>query len=70
MDGEALVKAILRTPLTRSGGVMMQGLSVQLGRSVARQLDTMMILYTETPAWWAAALPTTPAFTDAGNPQR
>jgi len=46
-----------------------QGLSVQLGRSVARQLEALMMVLTETPAWWAAALPATPSHTAAGNPQ-
>jgi len=50
-------------------GALRQGLSVQLGRSVARQLEALMIVSTDTPAWWAAALPLTPAFTAAGNPQ-
>jgi len=50
-------------------GALRQGLSVQLGRSVARQLEALMMVSTETPAWWAAALPATPAFTAAGNPQ-
>jgi len=45
-----------------------QGLSVQLDRSVASQLEAIMVT-TEAPAWWAAALPPTPAFTAAGNPQ-
>jgi len=48
---------------------MRQVLSVQLGRSVARQLEALMMVATEIPAWWAAALPPTPAFTAAGNPQ-
>jgi len=52
-----------------SVGALRQGLSVQLGRSVARQLVALMMVSTETPAWWTAALPTTPAFTAAGNPQ-
>jgi len=50
-------------------GALRQGLSVQLGRSLARQLEALMMLSTETPAWWAAALPPTPAFTAAGKPQ-
>jgi len=50
-------------------GALRQGLAVQLGRSVARQLEALMLVATETTAWWAAALPTTPAFTAAGNPQ-
>jgi len=36
---------------------------------VARQLEALMMVTTEAPAWWAAALPPTPAFTAAGNPQ-
>jgi len=35
-------------------GALRQGLRVQLGRSVARQLEALMIVSTETPAWWAA----------------
>ena len=50
-------------------GALRQGLAVQLGRSVARQLEALMMVSTETPAWWAAALPATPAYTAAGNPQ-
>jgi len=50
-------------------GALRQGLSVQLGRSVARQLEALMMVSTETPAWCAAALPAAPAFTAAGNPQ-
>jgi len=49
-------------------GALRQGLAFQLGRSVARQLEALMMVSTETPAWWAAALPATPAFTAAGNP--
>jgi len=50
-------------------GALRQGLSMQLGRSVARQLEALMMGSTETPAWWVAALPPTPAFTAAGTPQ-
>jgi len=50
-------------------GALRQGLSEQQGRSVARQLEALMMVATETPAWWAAALPPNPAFTAAGNPQ-
>jgi len=50
-------------------GALRQGLSVQLGRSVARQLEDLMKVFTETPAWWAAALQPTPSFTVAVNPQ-
>jgi len=47
-------------------GALRQGLSVQLGCSMARQL---MMVTTEAPAWWAAALPAAHAFTAVGNPQ-
>jgi len=50
-------------------GALRQGLSVQLGGSVVRQLEALMMVSTETPVWWAAALPPSPAFTAAGNPQ-
>jgi len=50
-------------------GALRQGLSVQLGRSVARQLEAVMMVATGTPTWWAAALPAAPTFTAAGNPQ-
>jgi len=50
-------------------GALRQGLIVQLGRSEARQLEALMMVSTDTPAWWATALPPTPAFTAAGNPQ-
>jgi len=50
-------------------GALRKTLSVQLGRSVARQLESLMMLTTEAPAWWPAALPPSPAFTAAGNPQ-
>jgi len=32
-------------------GALRQGLIVQLGRSVARQLEALMMVSTETPAW-------------------
>jgi len=75
--GKEVVKAVFTRcnaplqPGTRPAavGALRQGLSVQLGRSVARQLEALMTVSTETPAWWAAALPPTPAFTAAGNPQ-
>jgi len=75
--GKELVKAVFArctAPLLPSArpatvGALRQGLSVQLGRSVARQLEALMMVATETPAWWAAAPPPTPAFTAAGNPQ-
>jgi len=38
-------------------GALRQCLSAQLGRSVARQLEALMMVATETPTWWAAALP-------------
>jgi len=50
-------------------GVLRQGLSVQMGRSVARQLEALMVVATETPAWWAAALPAATAFPAGGNRQ-
>jgi len=50
-------------------GSLRQGLSVQLGRSVARQLEALMMVATETPTWWAASLPAVPTFTVAGNSQ-
>jgi len=75
--GKEVVKAVFarcKSPLlpgARSAavGVLRKGLSVQLGRSVVRQLEALMMVSTETPAWWAAALPPTPTFTAAGNPQ-
>jgi len=42
---------------------------VQLGRTVARQLEALMMVSTETPALWAAALPATPDFTASGKTQ-
>jgi len=52
-------------------GALRQGLIVQLGRSVARQQEALMIVTTEAPAWWAAALPPNPGvtFTAAVKPQ-
>jgi len=50
-------------------GAMRQGLSVQLGRLVPRQLESLRMVSTEAPTWWAAALPPNPAFTAAGNTQ-
>jgi len=47
-------------------GALRQGLSVQLGRSVARQLEALMMVSTETTAWWAAALPPTPRLHGGG----
>jgi len=32
-------------------GALRQGISVQLGRSVARQLETLMMVTTKAPAW-------------------
>jgi len=75
--GKEVVKALLArctAPLLLGArpaavGALRQGLSVQLGRSVARQLEAIIMVSTEIPAWWAAALLPTPAFTAAGNPQ-
>jgi len=75
--GKEVVKAVFArctAPLLPSArpaavGAVLQGLSVQLGRSVARQLEALMMVSMETPAWWAAALPPTTASTAAGNPQ-
>jgi len=74
--GRAVVKAVFARctasllPGARPAavGALRQGLSVQLGSSVARQLEALMMVSTEAPAWWAAALPVTPAHTAAGNP--
>jgi len=60
---------LLPAALPAGVGALRQGLSVHLGRSVARQLEALMMVSTETPVWWAAALPPIPAFTAAGNPQ-
>jgi len=73
--GEEVLKAAFArctVPLLPSArpaavGALRQGLSVQLGRSVSRQLEALMMVSTEAPVWWAAALPPTPAFTVAGN---
>jgi len=75
--GKKVVKAMFTRctpPLLPSArpapvGSLRHGLSVKLGRSVARQLEAVMMVTTEAPAWWAAALPPTPAFTAADNPQ-
>jgi len=75
--GKEVVKAVFArctAPLLPSarpaaGGALRQGLSVQLGRPVARQLEALMIVSAEASAWWAAALSPTPAFTAAGYPQ-
>jgi len=52
-------------------GALRQRLGVQfaVGRSVARQLEALMMVATETPTCWAAALPVASTFTAAGNPQ-
>jgi len=50
-------------------GALRKGLSVQLGRSVAHQLEALMMVSTDAPAWWAAAPQPIPALTVAGNPQ-
>jgi len=73
-DLEKAVFAPCTAPLLPSArpagkGALRQGLSVQLGRSVARLLEALMMVSTETAAWWATALPPIPAFTAAGNPQ-
>jgi len=76
-SGKEVVKAVFArctAPLLPGArpavvGALRQGLSVLLGRSVARQLEALMMVSTETPAWWAAALPPTPAFTAAVSPQ-
>jgi len=70
--GKEVVKAVFAwcTALLLLGarpaavGALRQGLSVQLGRSLARQLMALIMVSTERQAWWAAALPPTP-----GNPQ-
>jgi len=75
--GKEVLKAVFArctAPLLPSarpaaGGTLRQGLGVLLGLSVARQLEGLMMVSTEAPAWWAAALPPNPAFTAAGNPQ-
>jgi len=74
--GKQVVKAVfarctaplLPSALPAAVGALRQGLSVQFGRAVARQLEALMMVSMETPVWWAAALPPTPAFTAAGNP--
>jgi len=76
-DGKDVVKAIFARctasllPGARPAAVdaLRQGLSVQLGRSVARQLEALMMVATETPTSWAAALSAAPTFTPAGNLQ-
>jgi len=50
-------------------GSLRQGLGVKLGRSVPRQLEALMMVMTETTAWWTAALSATLNFTAAGNHQ-
>jgi len=75
--GKDVVKAIFARctatsiPAARPAAVvsLRQGLGVKLGCSVPRQLEALMMVTTETTAWWAATLPATPAFTAAGNPQ-
>jgi len=67
--GKAVVKAVFarctasRLPGSRTAavGALRQGLSVQQGRSVDRQLEALMMVSTETPACWAATLPAIPA---------
>jgi len=75
--GKEVVKAVFSrctAPLLPSArqaavGALPQGLSVQLGRLVAPQLEALMMVSTEAPAWWAAAHLPNPAFTAAGNSQ-
>jgi len=74
--GKEVVKAMFRctAPLLPSArpaavGSLRQGLGVQMGCSVSRQLEALMMVTTEAPAWWAAALPPIPATTAAGNPR-
>jgi len=75
--GKDVVKAIFARctasflPGARPAAVaaLRQGLSVQLGRFVPRQLEALKVVATETSTWWAAALPAAPTFTAAGNPQ-
>jgi len=58
--GKVVAKAIFArctSPLLLSArpaavGDLRQGLSVQLRRSVAGQLEALMMLSTDTPAWW------------------
>jgi len=76
--GKEVVKAMFtrcgpppRLPSARPAevGALRQGLSMQLCRSVARQLEALMMVSTDTPECWSDALPSTPAFKAAGNPQ-
>jgi len=70
--GKEVVKAMFTRctapllPSSRPAAVvaLRQGRSVQLGRSVASQLEALIMVTTE-----AAALPPNSAFTAAGNPQ-
>jgi len=48
---------------------MANAAAVAPGRPVARKLQAQKMVSKDTPAWWAAALPTAPTFTAAGNPQ-
>jgi len=50
-------------------GALRPGLTMQLVRSVARQLEALMMVTTEAPAWWAAAFSAAPAFKAADKPQ-
>lgn len=54
-------------PLPLFGVRSCRVMCIQLGRSVARQLDDQLMGSTEKSAWWAPALPATSAFTAAGN---
>jgi len=38
-------------------GALRQGLSVQMGCSVARQLEALVLVTTEATVWWAVAIP-------------
>jgi len=38
-------------------------------RPVSRQLEALIMVTTETPTLWAAALPAAPTFTAEGDPQ-
>jgi len=52
-----------------SVSALRQGLSVQMGRSVDRKLEALMMVSMDIPAWWSAALPSTPDSSAAGNPR-
>jgi len=75
--GQAAVKAIffrctaslLPGARLAAVGARRQGLRVQLGHFVARQLGIQMMVTTEAPSRWAASLPATPTYPTVGNPQ-